>query len=625
MKKEGFFRINFIGLHVLLASVVLVFSVSVADQFALPKYAVLQAGSLVLLAWWLSWRLGAKQILIYRSGTDVMILFFLLVFGLSTIFSLNPTTSFFGKYHRYEGLLTQLSYLILFFLAVQLLNDDGVAWKHTKIMVSLAVLVSLYGLLQYAGYDLFSWRVLTGSVAGQSLSTFGNRGFLGGFLVIALPLSLSWFLSARDTEHWLAAISSLVIALTLVSTETRASWLAAAAGLLFFAFLNRKKIKPQRTSVMVVALLLLGLAVGFFVFGFQHSSKVKEIVWRASEIATLGGRSGAVRLEIWKASVRMTAARPILGTGPDAFRLLFTRFQSAQYARISEWQSIADDAHNYFLNLSSILGVLGLLAMTALLAALVWKGIKGVSSGSLLYDGFLSGVVGYLGHLFFTVGHLASNAWLWVILGILSAHLFPLKEKRLALGSVYRSSILVLAVLIALAGTIFAATRYFADFYFARGQEDIGAGQVFDAVENYNRAISLAPYYSGYQHELALLYIKLSTLRPDYDDLLRAVAIADQSIERDAHNVDGYMVLANAYLTGAERFGVREDAEEAAKVLAQALRVKPQSALTHFFLARAMLVQGEREGAKAHLRDALEIEPGYQSARKLLAEVNQEK
>lgn len=158
MKKSGD-RVSFYGLHLLLALVILVFSVSVADQFALPKYVILQSGALLLFASWLYGSFASPKVLIQRTSMEPLVFFFTLALVLSTIFALNPVTSLLGKYHRYEGLLTQISYLLLFFLSLQLLNTSEAAWKHAKIMTLLAVLVSFYGLTQFAGFDVYNWRV----------------------------------------------------------------------------------------------------------------------------------------------------------------------------------------------------------------------------------------------------------------------------------------------------------------------------------------------------------------------------------------------------------------------------------------------------------------------------------
>lgn len=621
MKENRRYLSSFYILNVLLASVVLVFTVSIEDQFALPKYVFLQVGTFILLSLWVFELFRFKHPLVQRTRVETLVLLYALVVFLSTISSLSPVFSLVGKYHRYEGMLTQVSYLVLFFLAVQLLKDPQSLWKHAKAMVLVATLVSLYGILQFVGWDVFSWSVSTGSLSGQALSTFGNRSFLGGFLVLALPLSLAWLCSVEGKERWVAGAAGVILGVGLVASETRASWIGALIGLAYFVLLNRKRVR-LRWTILVAAVAALLVLMSFLSSGSLE--RLDRVAQRALAAVTFRGTSLAVRTEMWKAALKITASRPLLGTGPDAFILLFPRFQSLRYTRLGTWQSIADDPHNYFLSLSSTLGLSGLFVMSALLAAIVWKGTKAVmTGGELLYGGFLASTVSYLSHLTFSVGHLATNAWFWVILGLLSIRFFSAQAVRVSLSLRSRSAILALLALMTLGAAIFAGTRFLADFYFARAQRNTAVDSVERTVEDLDRAMRYAPYNLGYRNDLALLYIDLSDVRGDYSTLAEAATLASGSIDRNPYHIDGYMILASAYLRGAERFGEMRDSRLAEGVLTRSLDIKPNSALTHFFLARAALIQGKWTEARNHLKMALEIEPNYEDAKQLWREINQ--
>src|SRR5439155_3636937 len=132
----------------------LTFLPNIVDEFVLPKLLlvrlVLAALIILLLVRWLlqgevTWR---------RTPLDLPLLAFIGSAALSTIFAVNRYLAIFGTYDRWEGLLTILTYALLFWLAVQFLwgepNARGVTWSLLicgHIVAAAAILQSAFGLL----------------------------------------------------------------------------------------------------------------------------------------------------------------------------------------------------------------------------------------------------------------------------------------------------------------------------------------------------------------------------------------------------------------------------------------------------------------------------------------------
>ena len=112
--------------------------------------------------------------------------------ALSTIFSIDMRRSFYGDPLRVEGLCTILTYVALVFLFINQVKTQDLAKKLFVGLIIGTTLVSLYGLVQYFGYNptehFFYKHFRRGPGIG---STIGNPNFLGKYLVLIIPIIFS--------------------------------------------------------------------------------------------------------------------------------------------------------------------------------------------------------------------------------------------------------------------------------------------------------------------------------------------------------------------------------------------------------------------------------------------------
>lgn len=160
-------------------------------------------------------------------------------------------------------------------------------------------------------------------------------------------------------------------------------------------------------------------------FGPDGGGRVFEIEEKAAVFNAGGaGTETPPRSQLWQAAVRAWASHPLLGLGPDQFRLRHHEYYEGL---------IPDErfrTHNIFLEALATTGVVGLAAMVYLLAAALWVQYRLVRdrgmemSARLLSLGVTIATVGYISHnlldcflwqtgvayMFFTV--LGLTAWL---------------------------------------------------------------------------------------------------------------------------------------------------------------------------------------------------------------------
>src|SRR5438876_1366313 len=188
----------------------LAFLPNIVDEFVLPKLLLarlLIAVSVVLLL--VRW-LQQGTVTWKRTRLDLPLLAFIGSAALSTVFAVNRNVAIFGTYDRWEGLLTIVTYALVFWLAVQLIYGEtdarGLTWSLLTsgyVIAAVAVLQSAFGLLG-GGY-------FEGPGLIRADATLANPDFLGIFLAMLLPVAFAKLLSRRPATTRILAGNVVVL------------------------------------------------------------------------------------------------------------------------------------------------------------------------------------------------------------------------------------------------------------------------------------------------------------------------------------------------------------------------------------------------------------------------------
>jgi cyclophilin family peptidyl-prolyl cis-trans isomerase/tetratricopeptide (TPR) repeat protein len=200
-----------------LVVVPLFFNIHSSRVFEPDKLSLLRSIALVMAAAWLiraieDWRISQAEELPGRNSASfwermrqtplvLPTLLLVLTYLISTALSVTWKVSLMGSYQRLQGTYTTLSYIVIFFLLLQGLRTK----RQLNRLITTAVLVSfpiaMYGLVQHFGLDPLPWG---GNVTTRVASNMGNAIFVGAFLIMVVPLTLS-----RLFENWKEAMGSL--------------------------------------------------------------------------------------------------------------------------------------------------------------------------------------------------------------------------------------------------------------------------------------------------------------------------------------------------------------------------------------------------------------------------------
>lgn len=651
------------GVHFLAFATPLVFLPATYSVFDLAKSTILQVGAIFLFSCWVCKQILSSQPKLNHTKLDFPILVFLASAMLSTLTSVHFLSSIFGSTGRYEGLLTLLSYGLLFFLVTQTFSDDRKAWSLLNTMIVGATFVAVYGSIQFLGYDFFAWTELFEK--HRSFSTIGNPVLLAGYLVLVLPISLGAYLK---TERLVSAIyygaSSLLIFATIVTTFSRGGWVAALIGMTVFALLAGSRTILSRKMGLLILIGICAVLVVFVINQRALSSSPERdgisLLERLSSIPKLKEGSINTRLLIWRGALGMIRKRPLQGWGPETFWLAFGPFGSDQLARATRSAESPDNAHNHFLQIGSTLGMVGLSSFLAILICVFGHGWRLTKNRDrLLYGSLLAGLGGYVAYLQTGVNVVSSGTIFWAGTGLIFAQ--PELSKLYECNLWKKPGFLKFGVLGPVSGTlliamVFLLRLFFADVHFAKAQRTERSSRNLSYIaEEYDLALRLNPYEASYASRAGIFYADQLAKTGNGTFFPKAVSAFVRAEGTSPLDYGNYGLLGGLYLFAAEnldpvyysaaeeelrralelqpfwaasrfRLGVcyfdTSRFEEALREFRLAERIDPRIAETQLYLGRLHEKKNEREEALRAYRKTLELRPDSKEAREALARLS---
>ncbi|MBU3912021.1 MAG: O-antigen ligase family protein [Candidatus Omnitrophica bacterium] len=294
----------------------------------------------------------------------------------------------------------------VFFLVRQ--ADETQKKSLIKTIVIAALIISLYSIYQYFwGYqgtldylkEMNSDFILKSSYAKdilitkRSIGTFPSPNILGGYLIMALFLSLSIAESKDHSMVWYLAPFLIVTALIL--TKSMGAWLSFVSAFIIFFLLSYKSFKHKKIMALIF-FIFISLAAFFITISRQE------------RLLDLNDPQNSIiqRMGYWRAASGIIKNHFISGVGPGNFHEVFLNYKvgggtDTRYA------------HNIVLHQWAETGITGLIAIIFL----IWAFIKKAFFKSKYL--FLAGLA-FILHNFIDSTYFISQAGLfwWMIIGL---------------------------------------------------------------------------------------------------------------------------------------------------------------------------------------------------------------
>ena len=598
-------------------AVTLLYSPRLADNF-LGKAALFHLlGGVAVFLWGLA-RAIEGHVVWPRSPLLAPFLVFLAIAAIAAIRARNIALA-------WEQWLIWAQWLALFVVVADLARHRSRARRLVLCLVGLCAVVSAIGLLQVVGFDVMS---LPSVYRFAPLSSLGNTNFVAHYLEVVLPLALALTVFGSWSSPWSRSVRIMaVLALSLgsvllVLAGSRGGWLGVGIAVLVVLWAApRPRDWGRRLLLAILAAGLLSPVAGFVLElepvagGGTAADALEEVVdesW-ARVMSTFDGAnfSRAMRMLIWRDSLRLVRAHPWLGVGPGHYGLELPGHRTVTAQR--EWRALVGrrgnqpyHAHNEFLEVWADTGVFGALALAWLLGAglwAAWRRSRCALTGSetagdrSLALGCLGGLVAATVHAFFSFNlrDPVSGTHVWILCGLIAGggNITPGKRQWPSLG-VWRRAVLVsVSAGIALAGSYHGLCMLLGDVYFLRSQHHLADGHGNRAILALREAVSWREYEFSYHHWHGRVALDMQR----YDEAERALT---RSLELHENNPGAIRLLAKALLAG-------EQPGRAVEPLRHAIRIDALTADNYTLLADALRYSGQPEVAVTARRQAISL------------------
>lgn len=426
----------------------------------------------------LLWMAANKKVTFSKTYFDIPILIFLAAHIFSTILSIEPYTSFWGYYSRFNGgLASILTYTAFYYLICNALKPHHILPLLTTILVGVFG-ATLYALPEHFGFSPsclilqseFSVNCWKQDVQHRVFGTFGQPNWLAAYIVFILPLSFVFPLITKNKIiQTFAVTTSFISFTTLLFTKSKSGFLGFLFGIICLGILLlfrvfKEKYSHQKnnhkTKVLnmpygfhyLIAGLVTTVAISYFVgtpfdtprWSSQSTQyhESAEPTQHINRLETGGTDSGEIRMIVWEGALRVWRRYPLFGSGVETFAYSYYKDRPLAHNTVSEWNFLYNKAHNEILNYAATMGSFGVISFLLLHAwftVYVLKTLNKQKQTALSYGikaALLSGIIGaFVAHVF-GFSTVMTMVILYAFFAI--AHLFNLldednqyKEKRM--------------------------------------------------------------------------------------------------------------------------------------------------------------------------------------------------
>ena len=315
--------------------------------------------------------------------------------AITALFGLDRVYAWTGTPERHFGVITWV--LVLLCWSGGRALD---AAKQRLVLASVALTVAVLG--AWAGAEALGWTPLRLVGTGdRPIGPLGSSAFLGAAAALLTPVAFGWV--AAETQHarrvaaCVAATGGLV---ALAVSGARAALFGAAV----IAVVTLVVRRQRAIGVAIAGAVVVVIAV---VFAAGAASRVSSVASDRN-----GGAHG--RLDEWRIALRVVGAHPVLGTGPEGYRLAFGTEVDDRYERAHGRNPLPDRAHSALLDVAATTGLVGLALYALAVGAAAWAALRALRHGPPLLAGAAVGVLAYfVQSLFlFPIAELEPIAWL---------------------------------------------------------------------------------------------------------------------------------------------------------------------------------------------------------------------
>lgn len=347
-----------------------------------------------------------------------------------------------------------------------------------------------------------------------------------------------------------------------------------------------------------------------------------------------GSDSGKIRLVVWRGALELFKRNPIFGTGVETFAYAYYQVKPQEHNLLSEWDYLYNKAHNEYLNYLATTGIVGLTTYLLFIGWFLWYAgrylykKRHLTTETLLLLSLVSSFITILVSNFFGFSVVIINFYLFFIPGLFYALTYPSvrvrEEKPVTSIPVKKGAGIVLIGAICIYFELFLLNIWFADQEYSMGYNLDRVQEYAQANQYLENAVKLSPQEDLYKNELALNLAALSLLLNEQNQATqgalfkeRSLQLANEVIQKHPNNVVFYKTRIQTLFILSQ---VDEKYyQEALDAISEARKLAPTDAKIAYNEGLLYGQKGDAEQAMKVLREAITLKENYRDPRYALA------
>lgn len=529
----------------------------------------------------------------YRPTLNLItksILLFLFIIFISALFGFDFSKSFWGSDDRMTGIFTFIHFFIFYLILISFFEKESYKNFILIFILATSLVMSVIGLFQNINSS--------GQFLNINVRVFSLIGNPIAFASYLLPhIFLSFYLLYKY-KNKIIKILFLILGLfesfILFLTFTRGAYIAFALGVgivLLLLFIN---YYFKNKNIIKVSLLII---FAVFILSSFFANQILSIVGIEP--------SGTIqtRLMLWDLAKKAFFEYPILGWGHDNFDLVFDKYYNPEFLNFTYYETWSNRAHNLVFDLLSNTGILGLFSYLLIFFSAFWIILKKkIETKEIILIGLF---ISYFIQSLFAFDSTSSL----LIFFILLAYVYSEYGENKNTDNYKKINILFIPVcfIIAFLSLVFFNIRPAIASYYALNSRVVFDTNYVVGEEYFKKSINIfTPYRNLTRIKFANNVYRLAMadiLEKEEKNRLVLFAVDEVNKSKKSHpNIFSYPFLLGNLYASIGKF------EEAYDEFEDALKLSPKRQVIYFQYASAKFLEGDRGGAQALLKEALELD-----------------
>ena len=385
--------------------ITVIFHPKIQDPFNSPKF-----WALLLSASWLLGNLLKETITLSESDQNfykiinLIILIYLIFLVISSVFSYNQNTSFFGESFRRNGSLTYIAFAVFFLSATKFVRFENLNIIFSRVIL-VGLITSAYAFIQLSGNDFIQWT------SSGIITTLGNTNFSGASMAIFFILSFGQiFASSFSLFHRISAfVVSGFLFSAILPTNARQALMILFFGVFLILFYKVYELNKTASYFFGISGITTAIVA---VLGTLQIGPLSDLLYK---------QSVSVRGFYWRAGVEMFKDNPLFGVGVDNYGAFFKQYREAQYPLNYGFNITSSAAHNVFIQNFATGGVFVGVLYLLLQILVFYKGLTLIKNfrdekrliSVIVFVGWLS----FQAQSFVSIDNIGISIWGWILGG----------------------------------------------------------------------------------------------------------------------------------------------------------------------------------------------------------------